>query len=143
MRHLNSIDFLRSLTRKPQLFFLCTPLLISACSLFEINEQSQIMNSLGEIRGEVDVAIVSDAPVHIALFIMDEGVLDLVDHYPVGDDGDGVVSLESQIPVELQVEAEKIYGFNSGHASILQDEIFITRFNAILEETFNKNASSR
>ena len=87
MRHLNSIDFLRSLTRMPQLFFLCTPLLISACSLFEINEQSQIMNSLGEIRGEVDVAIVSDAPVHIALFIMDDGVLDLVDHYPVGDDG--------------------------------------------------------
>ena len=67
----------------------------------------------------------------------------LVFSYQSGEDGDGVVSLESQIPVGLQVEAEKIYGFNSGHASILQDEIFITRFNAILEETFNKNASSR
>lgn len=66
----------------------------------------------------------------------------LVFSYESGKDGDGVVSMESQIPVYLQEEAEKIYGFNSGHASVLQDEKFIARFNTILEETFNKNVAS-
>lgn len=66
----------------------------------------------------------------------------LVFSYQSGIDGDGVVSMESQIPVDLQEEAEKIYGFNSGHASVLQDENFIARFNVILEETFNNNAAS-
>ena len=67
----------------------------------------------------------------------------LIFSYESGEGSDGVVSLESQIPLKLQAEAERIYGFNSGHASVLQDEKFITRFNAILEETINKNASSR
>ncbi|MDX2505514.1 MAG: hypothetical protein QNL62_13705 [Gammaproteobacteria bacterium] len=38
------------------------------------------MDSLGEIKGEVDVSVAGDAPVYAALFIMDKGVLDLVDH---------------------------------------------------------------
>ena len=67
----------------------------------------------------------------------------LVFSYESGKDGDGVVSMESQIPVDLQEEAEKIYGFNSGHASVLQNEAFIARFNAILEKTYNKNAASK
>ncbi len=43
------------------------------------------MDSLGEIKGEVAVSVESNAPVHAALFIMDNGVLDLVDHTHVDD----------------------------------------------------------
>ena len=61
----------------------------------------------------------------------------LVFSYESGEGSDGVVSLESQIPLKLQAEAERIYGFNSGHASVLQDEIFISRFNAILIDSLH------
>jgi len=69
------------------LIYLCIPLLLSACSLPEISKQSQIMNSLGDIAGEVNVTVANDAPVHAALFIKDNALLDLVDLYPVGSDG--------------------------------------------------------
>ncbi|MCK4674459.1 MAG: alpha/beta fold hydrolase [Gammaproteobacteria bacterium] len=61
----------------------------------------------------------------------------LIFSYQSGEGSDGVVSLESQIPLKLQAEAERIYGFNSGHASVLQDKKFIARFNNILEEVYN------
>lgn len=67
----------------------------------------------------------------------------LVFSYESGEGDDGVVSLESQIPLKLQAEAEKIYGFNSSHAGVLQDRKFITRFNTILEDSLNMNAISK
>ena len=69
------------------LLYLYMVLLLSACSLPEIKKQSEIMDSLGEIRGEVNVSVKADGPVHVVLFIKDNGLLDLVDHYPVGADG--------------------------------------------------------
>ena len=67
----------------------------------------------------------------------------LVFSYESGEGSDGVVSLESQIPLKLQAEAERIYGFNSSHAGVLQNRKFITTFNTILEESLNKNAISK
>lgn len=48
----------------------------------------------------------------------------LVFSYLHGEGGDGVVDLESQLPLKLQSEAKRIYGFNAGHANILENEIF-------------------
>jgi len=46
--------------------------------------------------------------------------------------GDGVVSLQSQIPAKLQAESKRMYGFNNSHAGILLDENFFSIFNTIL-----------
>ncbi len=59
----------------------------------------------------------------------------LVFSYESGEGDDGVVPLQSQIPLHLQSEAVKIYGFNSGHASILKDAKFIEQFNTILADS--------
>jgi len=56
----------------------------------------------------------------------------LVFSYTTDSSGDGVVPLESQIPLKLQSEAVRIYGFNSSHAGILSDEAFLDRFSMIL-----------
>ena len=52
--------------------------------------------------------------------------------YLKGEDGDGVVSLSSQLSPSLQEEAVKIYGFNARHAEILKQPEFISRLNSIL-----------
>jgi len=57
----------------------------------------------------------------------------LVFSYTTGSSGDGVVPLESQIPLKLQAEAARIYGFNSSHAGILSDDAFLDRFSMILD----------
>lgn len=60
----------------------------------------------------------------------------LVFSYMSGDGDDGVVDLESQIPLKLQLEATRVYGFNASHAGILKDEAFIKHFNQILNRSF-------
>jgi pimeloyl-ACP methyl ester carboxylesterase len=46
--------------------------------------------------------------------------------------GDGVVPLRSQIPLKIQAEAKRLYGFNDSHVGILSDRAFIEQFNAVL-----------
>ena len=59
----------------------------------------------------------------------------LVFSYESGEGDDGVVPLESQIPLKLQSESTRMYGFNSSHTDLLYDDQFITRLNKILAET--------
>ena len=47
---------------------------------------------------------------------------------------DGIVPLASQIPLEFQESATRIYGFNTSHSGILKDESFLRLLNSILEE---------
>lgn len=61
----------------------------------------------------------------------------LVFSYMSGEGDDGVVALESQIPLKLQQEAVRIYGFNSDHAGILKDEQFVLTFNGILGDSLH------
>lgn len=61
----------------------------------------------------------------------------LVFSYKTGESGDGTVALESQIPLNLQSESIRMYGFNNNHVSILSDEKFISLFNKILEDSYN------
>ncbi len=65
---------------------------------------------------------------------------DLVFSYKSGEGSDGVVPLESQLPMKFQLEATRIYGFNSSHTGILRDKKFINHFNAILRESMNQTA---
>ena len=59
----------------------------------------------------------------------------LVFSYQRGKGSDGTVTRESQIPVSLQQEASKVYGFNSAHAVILTDPDFISSFRKLMEPT--------
>jgi len=52
--------------------------------------------------------------------------------YKTGGSNDGTVSLQSQIPLKLQAEAVRIYGFNQTHAEILNDPAFLELFHSIL-----------
>lgn len=61
----------------------------------------------------------------------------LVFSYEHGEGDDGVVDLESQIPLKLQDEAIKMYGFNETHAGILHDKVFITKFQRILKTSLH------
>ncbi len=54
-----------------------------------------------------------------------------------GDDTDGVVPLDSQIPSKHQSEATRIYGFNNNHVGTLDDEGFIKLFNSVLAKQTN------
>lgn len=56
----------------------------------------------------------------------------LIFSYEDGEDDDGVVKLNSQIPFKLQSEAERIYGFNNNHVGTLNDKGFLELFNSIL-----------
>ncbi len=55
----------------------------------------------------------------------------LIFSYQPGEDGDGIVALENQIPLNIQLEAKNIYGFNSDHSNILFDDQFIDLFNSL------------
>ncbi|MBW9261061.1 MAG: alpha/beta hydrolase [Candidatus Thiodiazotropha sp. (ex. Lucinisca nassula)] len=59
----------------------------------------------------------------------------LVFSYQGGDSDDGVVDLESQIPLSLQAEATRLYGFHAGHATILTNPVFIQSFQDILNNS--------
>jgi len=49
--------------------------------------------------------------------------------------GDGVVSLESQIPLKLQMESVRMYGFHVGHIGLLSDSDFLRLFNRLMTES--------
>jgi pimeloyl-ACP methyl ester carboxylesterase len=56
----------------------------------------------------------------------------LVFSFQPGDGDDGVVPLESQLPLSLQAEATRIRGFAAEHTGVLQDEAFLAYFNETL-----------
>lgn len=60
----------------------------------------------------------------------------LVFSYQSGEGDDGVVDLESQIPLALQTEATRLYGFNAGHATILKNPLFIREFQNIMNKSY-------
>jgi pimeloyl-ACP methyl ester carboxylesterase/uncharacterized protein (DUF2141 family) len=62
----------------------------------------------------------------------DEIPYHLVFSFKTGDSSDGTVSLESQIPLRLQDESVRMYGFNNDHAGTLKDPDFISLFNELL-----------
>jgi pimeloyl-ACP methyl ester carboxylesterase len=63
----------------------------------------------------------------------DEVPWHLVFAYTEGEDGDGVVPLDSQIPLKLQPQAVRIHGFRGTHAGLLADAKFLKRIGPILE----------
>jgi pimeloyl-ACP methyl ester carboxylesterase len=65
----------------------------------------------------------------------DEVPYHLVFSYRTGDSNDGVVRLQSQIPLELQSEAIRMYGFNNTHVGTLNDAAFLELFNKILADS--------
>ena len=62
----------------------------------------------------------------------------LVFSYESGKGNDGVVPLESQIPAQQQLEAVRLYGFNTSHSGILNQSEFITLFNQVLTNTLSE-----
>jgi pimeloyl-ACP methyl ester carboxylesterase len=56
----------------------------------------------------------------------------LVFSYEPGEDSDGIVNLNSQIPLKLQSEATRMFGFNNTHVGTVNEAAFITLFNEIL-----------
>lgn len=56
----------------------------------------------------------------------------LVFSYEPGEDNDGIVGLNSQIPLKLQSEATRMFGFNNTHVGTVNDDAFIKLFNEIL-----------
>lgn len=56
----------------------------------------------------------------------------LVFSYLPGEDGDGVVPLNSQLSLSLQREATKIHGFEAQHAGVLKEPDFLDELNKIL-----------
>ena len=62
----------------------------------------------------------------------------LVFSFKNGSDGDGLVSLESQIPYNAQAESTRIYGFNNDHVGTLNDADFLVLFNKLLDESLEK-----
>lgn len=67
--------------------YLFIVLLLSACSLPEIKKQSEIVSSLGEVSGQVDVLVKKNGPVYVVLFEKKNGYFDLIDYDFVGEDG--------------------------------------------------------
>lgn len=61
----------------------------------------------------------------------------LIFSYQTGNSGDGVVSLESQIPMRLQTETTRLYGFNNNHVGTLNDDAFLSLFNSILLQSID------
>jgi hypothetical protein len=57
-----------------------------------------------------------ELPFHLFFTYQDQARVKL------GDSGDGVVTLKSQLPPSMQSAAEKIYGFNETHEGILTCE---------------------
>ncbi|WP_100658006.1 alpha/beta hydrolase [Alteromonas flava] len=53
--------------------------------------------------------------------------------YESGSGDDGVVSLESQIPLKLQQEATQMFGLTGSHAAVLADPLFVEQFNKVLQ----------
>jgi hypothetical protein len=54
--------------------------------------------------------------------------------FRIGPNGDGVISLKSQLDPLAQREAERIYGFDETHSGILRNKEVLDEFNALLAE---------
>jgi len=59
----------------------------------------------------------------------------LVFSYKEGESGDGTVSLQSQLPYDIQSEAVRMYGFNNTHSGTLRDKAFLSVLNELLDES--------
>jgi len=53
------------------------------------------------------------------------------------------VPLSSQVPLKLQIEAEKIYGVDNNHVGTLTDEKFLLVFNRILYPVVGKTKGKK
>lgn len=58
----------------------------------------------------------------------------LIFSYKNRNSGDGVVPLQSQVPLKLQSEATRMYVFNNDHVGTLGDDKFLDLFNRILKD---------
>ena len=58
----------------------------------------------------------------------------LVASYESGDSSDGVIALESQLPLPLQREAQRVTVFNNSHVGTLNAEDFIAEFAKLLDQ---------
>jgi pimeloyl-ACP methyl ester carboxylesterase len=67
----------------------------------------------------------------------------LVFSYEPGSGSDGVVSLESQIPMTLQDESARIYGFKGTHAGLLNDATFLRHFSDVMAKQDTDGARSQ
>lgn len=56
----------------------------------------------------------------------------LVFSYISTESGDGVVALQSQVPLKLQSESIRMYAFNNNHSGTLSDDNFVDLLNKIL-----------
>ncbi len=54
------------------------------------------------------------------------------------ESGDGVVPLQSQVPLKLQLESIRMYAFNNDHVGTLNDNNFIDLLNRILKDNIKK-----
>ena len=61
----------------------------------------------------------------------------LVFSFKTDSTGDGVVPLQSQLPLKVQQNAVRIYGFNNTHVGTLKDKVFLDLFNSILDKRRN------
>ncbi len=61
--------------------------------------------------------------------------LHLVFSFDGNESGDGTVALASQLPVALQSEAVRLYGFQGTHVSTVADGRFLGLMNRLLDET--------
>jgi pimeloyl-ACP methyl ester carboxylesterase len=62
----------------------------------------------------------------------------LVFSYTTGKSSDGLVSLQSQVPLKLQSESIRMYAFNNDHVGTLNDNNFLALFNRILKDNLGK-----
>ncbi len=62
----------------------------------------------------------------------------LVISYANGENGDGVVPLQSQVPLKLQSESIRMYAFNNDHVGTLNDNNFLGLLNRILKDNIEK-----
>ncbi|MBW1671250.1 MAG: alpha/beta hydrolase [Deltaproteobacteria bacterium] len=58
----------------------------------------------------------------------------LVISYTTGESSDGVVPLQSQVPLKVQSESTGMYVFNNDHVGTLSDRDFLALFNRILAD---------
>jgi hypothetical protein len=59
----------------------------------------------------------------------------LVFSYEDGKSGDGVVPLQSQIPLKFQAESARMYAFNNNHVGTLNDKDFHLLLNRVMTES--------
>jgi hypothetical protein len=92
-----------------------------------------VKNSPVVIQSWIDVARGSAYVKRVHRWAWPDSILyHLMFSYLPGEDGDGVVPLNSQLSASLQREATQIHGFEAQHAGILKEAVFIDKLNEIL-----------